>query len=83
MWSETGAERKAVVTQILKELLMAKNISISDGQLDVLIEAAVKEMKICENAGVTIMPGIEVEDDEGLPDAPGKGKSIQQAEGVV
>lgn len=76
MWSETGAERKAVVTQILKELLMAKNISISDEQLDILIEAAVKEMKISEAAGVTIMPGIEVEDDR--PDEQGKGAQLNQ-----
>lgn len=67
MWAETGAERKAVVTELLKELLTAKNISLTDEQLDILIEAAVKEMKINENAGVTIMPGIEVEDDQ-LPD---------------
>ncbi len=87
MWADTGAERKAVVTKMLKEMLMAKNISISDEQLNVLIEAAVKEMKISENAGVTIMPGIEVEDDElpgieveddELPDKPGVGTQVNQ-----
>lgn len=54
MQSETGADKKAYVTQFLKELLMAKNISLSDEQLEVLIEAAVKQMKIEENAGFTI-----------------------------
>lgn len=54
LWSTSGAERKAVVTKFLKEMLTAKNISISDEQLDILIEAAVKQMKISENAGVTI-----------------------------
>lgn len=48
-WSETGQDKKAIVTEFLKEILTAKNISISDEQLDVLIEAAVKEMKIAEN----------------------------------
>lgn len=35
-------------------MLQAKNISLTDEQLDVLIEAAVKQMKIEENAGLTI-----------------------------
>ncbi len=49
-----GEDKKAYVTKFLKELLMAKNISITDEQLDVLIEAAVKQMKIEENAGIVI-----------------------------
>lgn len=51
-WS--GEDKKVYVTKFLKELLMAKNISITDEQLDVLIEAAVKQMKIEENAGIVI-----------------------------
>ncbi len=47
--AKTGAERKAIVIAILKEMLAAKNISISDAQLDMLIEAAVKAMKMQEN----------------------------------
>lgn len=54
LWSTSGAERKEIVTKFLKEMLTAKNISISDEQLDILIEAAVKQMKISENAGITI-----------------------------
>lgn len=48
-YAKTGAERKAIVIAILKEMLTAKNISISDAQLDMLIEAAVKAMKMQEN----------------------------------
>ena len=48
-WSQPGEDRKAIVTEFLREILIAKNISISDEQLDVLIEAAVKEMKMQEN----------------------------------
>ena len=46
--AKTGAERKAIVIELLKEILIAKNISISDSQLDMLIEAAVKAMKMKE-----------------------------------
>lgn len=49
-----GEDKKAYVTRFLKELLISKNISISDEQLDILIEAAVKQMKIEENAGIVI-----------------------------
>lgn len=47
--AKTGAERKEIVTEILRTFLIEKNISISDSQLDVLIEAAVKSMKIAES----------------------------------
>lgn len=39
--SKTGAEKKAIVTEFIKNLLMQKNISISDDQLNTLIESAV------------------------------------------
>lgn len=54
MDSESGAEKKAIVTAFLKDILTAKNIALSDGQLDALIEAAVKEMKNQENSGIRI-----------------------------
>lgn len=54
LYEESGADRKAYVTEFLKEILIKKNIALSDEQLDVLIEAAVKQMKIAENAGVVI-----------------------------
>ena len=47
-FAKTGAERKAIVVDLLKNILIAKNISVSDEQLDILIEAAVKAMKIEE-----------------------------------
>lgn len=50
-WPKEGQDRKAIVTEFLKEILIAKNIAISAKQLDTLIEAAVKEMKMKENAG--------------------------------
>lgn len=49
LWSESGQDRKAYVTEFLKEILIEKNIALSDEQLDVLIEAAVKQMKIGES----------------------------------
>ncbi len=42
---KTGPEKKAIVTKFIKNLLIKKNISISDEQIDVLIEAIVFEMK--------------------------------------
>lgn len=54
LWEQGGQDKKAYVMGFLKEILIAKNITLSDEQLDVLIEAAVKQMKIEENAGVVI-----------------------------
>lgn len=51
MDSGSGAEKKAIVTEFLKEVLTAKNISLSDSQLETLIEAAVRQMKMEENIG--------------------------------
>lgn len=43
--SKSGAERKAIVVNFIRSLLIKKNIDISDDQLDTLIEAAVYTMK--------------------------------------
>ena len=43
-----GAERKAIVTKFLQDLLMAKKISISAEQIDALIEAAVYAMNLAK-----------------------------------
>lgn len=40
----SGAERKAIVTKFIKQILMQKNITLSDEEIDVMIEAAVKQM---------------------------------------
>ena len=49
-----GKEKKAIVTQFLKEIL-------SDKQIEILIEAAVKQMKIQENSGIVIEATDDVE----------------------
>lgn len=42
----TGRERKAIVTQFLKNMLLHKNITLSDEELEMLIEAAVRQMNM-------------------------------------
>lgn len=64
LWAESGEDKKAYVTEFLKEILIAKNIALSDEQVDVLIEAAVKQMKIEENSGIVIDTAVEVETEE-------------------
>lgn len=50
--AKTGPERKAIVVELLREMLIKKNIDISLEQLDTLIEAAVKAMKMQDGTGV-------------------------------
>ena len=56
-----GDEKKAMVTQFLKEILQEKNITLSDAQIEILIEAAVKQIKLQENAGIVIEATDDVE----------------------
>lgn len=42
----SGAEKKAIVTEFIKRLLIQKNISLSDEEIEMLIEAAVRQMKM-------------------------------------
>lgn len=42
--AQTGAERKYIVTEFIKSILIQKNISLSDEELNTLIEAAVMQM---------------------------------------
>ncbi len=44
--AKPGAERKAIVVDLIRGMLIKKNIDISTEQLDTLIEAAVKAMKM-------------------------------------
>lgn len=44
--AKSGAERKAIVVDMVRKMLLKKNIDISEEQLDTLIEAAVKAMKM-------------------------------------
>lgn len=73
MWSESGAERKKTVERIVWEMLADHNIKITEEQLDILIEAAVKEMKISENAGIVIQTS-----NDDLPDGPDMGGQADQ-----
>lgn len=42
--AQSGAERKYIVTEFIKQILIQKNISLSDEELSMLIESAVKQM---------------------------------------
>lgn len=53
----SGAERKAIVTKFLRRLLIRKKIDISDEELDMLIEAAVKEMNMNDFKPIPIAEG--------------------------
>lgn len=44
--AKPGAERKEIVVDLIRKMLIKKNIDISAEQLDTLIEAAVKAMKM-------------------------------------
>lgn len=46
--AKPGPERKAIVVDLIRGMLIKKNIDISTEQLDTLIEAAVKAMKMQE-----------------------------------
>jgi LL-H family phage holin len=63
--SESGSHKKNIVTSFLKDLLIAKNISLTDDQINILIESAVKQMKTEENAGIVIETTDEHEEKEG------------------
>jgi LL-H family phage holin len=49
MQTETGQEKKEYVVNFINSLLEEKNITISEEQLNVLIESAVKQLKIESN----------------------------------
>ena len=48
MADKLGTDRKTVVVKFLKQLLLAKKISISDEELDSIIEAAVYAMNLAK-----------------------------------
>lgn len=54
--AKSGPERKAIVVDMLHNMLIKKNIDISEEQLDTLIEAAVKAMKMEDknNTGASV-----------------------------
>lgn len=64
MTSATGEEKKEAVTAILKEIVEANNISITDEQIDILIESAVKQMNMDEGIlTIEVEEETETEDD--------------------
>lgn len=50
-WAKTGEEKKKKVQKWLQKYCESHHIAITDEQIGILIEAAVKEMKIAEGAG--------------------------------
>ncbi|MCX4340968.1 MAG: phage holin [Lachnospiraceae bacterium] len=52
--AKPGAERKAIVVDMIRKMLTKKNIDISAEQLDTLIEAAVKAMKMQGSPNVKV-----------------------------
>lgn len=55
-------ERKAIVTEALKNALIATNISLTDKLIDDMIEAAVKGLRIAESSGeITVNTEITTE----------------------
>ena len=51
--AQPGSERKAIVTKFIKELLAQKNLKLTDEEIDVMIEAAVKQMNAAQELGGT------------------------------
>jgi LL-H family phage holin len=64
MTAATGEEKKAAVTELLKEIVEANKISITDQQIDILIESAVKQMNM-EESTITIEQTVEPAESEG------------------
>lgn len=52
--AKPGAERKAIVVDLIRKMLLKKNIDISKEQLDTLIEAAVKAMKMQDKSSTSV-----------------------------
>lgn len=58
MWKQKGSDKKAYVVSFLQKILAENNITITDEQLDVLIESAVKSLKLEQNT-VTIKTEVD------------------------
>ena len=53
--AKPGEERKAIVVDLIRKMLIKKNIDISEEQLNMLIEATVKAMKMQDNKETTVI----------------------------
>lgn len=54
MWAQSGADRKKYVSEFITDLCEKYKIPLTEEQIDVLIEAAVKEMKIEDAKGQAV-----------------------------
>lgn len=63
-WAETGAARKAVVLEFLKSVRTRYKIKMSDEQIEVLLEAAVKQMN-ADNGIEYVLIDTPEDDDNG------------------
>ena len=63
MWAETGQRRKKYVVEFISDLCARHDIPLTPQQIDILIEAAVKEMKIEDAKGQTIKIEASVKDE--------------------
>lgn len=60
LWSQSGEERKSLVTDFMKMIRSKYKINLTDEQVEVLIEAAVNQMNTDRGVGY-----VEVEDGNG------------------
>lgn len=61
-WAETGEARKSVAMEFLKVIRNRYKVNISDEQISVLIEAAVKELNDKEGFGYIYLQDAETEE---------------------
>lgn len=64
MTAQSGAERKAYVLKYLTQYAKEYKIPITDEQINILIESAVKSMKVDEAKGQTIKISTTIADDD-------------------
>lgn len=50
MWAQPGKEKKQYVAEFIKEVLSYSSLYLTSEQIDILIESAVKQMKIEEKS---------------------------------
>lgn len=61
MTASTGEEKKQAVTEIIKEIVKANKINITDEQIDILIESAVKQMNMEQTTSTLVVETAEEE----------------------
>lgn len=64
MWADTGQRRKKYVVEFITDLCARHDIPLTPQQIDILIEAAVKEMKIEDAKGQTIKIEAAIKDEQ-------------------